>query len=82
MAMDFGQQAPRSVELAVNKCRVEDQLRLGIGDLRLAPLLDLALHRFEVPLDPVHSNGKSVNQIEALAVHGQDRSEQAFKAIK
>ena len=55
-AMDFWQQALRSVELAIDKCRVEDQLRLGIRDLGLAPRLDLALHRFEVPLDAIHSD--------------------------
>jgi hypothetical protein len=38
-------------------------------------VFDLALHGFEVPLDPVHSDGKSVNQIEALAVLGQNWSE-------
>jgi hypothetical protein len=53
-AMHFGQQALGGVEFAVNKCRVKDQLRLGIGDLCLAPRLDLALHRLEVPLDAVH----------------------------
>ena len=35
---------------------VEDQLRLGIGDLRLEPRLDLALHRFKIPLDAIHSD--------------------------
>jgi hypothetical protein len=56
MAMDLGQQAFRSVELAVNKCRVEDQLRLGIGDLSLAPRLDLAPHRLKVPLDAIYAD--------------------------
>src|SRR5215472_4305150 len=55
MAMDFGQQASWSVELAIDKCRVADQLRLRIADLSLAPGLDLTLHRLKVPLDAVHS---------------------------
>ena len=50
----------------------EDQFGPLIGDLRLPPVFNLALHRFEVPLDSVHSDGKSINQIEALAVLGQD----------
>jgi hypothetical protein len=40
-------------------------------------MFDLALHGLEVPLDPVHSDRESVNQIEALAVLGQDRNESA-----
>jgi hypothetical protein len=40
-------------------------------------VFDLALHGLEVPLDSVHSDSKSVNQIEALAVLGQDRREHA-----
>jgi hypothetical protein len=55
-AVDLGQQPLRSVELAINKCRVEDQLCLGIGDLGLAPRLDPALHRLKVSLDAVHSD--------------------------
>jgi hypothetical protein len=43
----------------------------------LPPVFDLALHGFEVPPDPVHSEGKSVNQIEALTVVGQYRCEHA-----
>jgi hypothetical protein len=55
----------------------EDQLGPLIGDLCLPPVFDLELHRFEVPLDPVHSDGKSINQIEALAVLGQNGREHA-----
>jgi hypothetical protein len=51
-----GKEALRSVELAANECRVEDQFRLGIADLGLAPRLDLALHRLKVPLDTIHSD--------------------------
>ncbi len=61
--MNLGQQALGSVQLALNECRVEDQLRAGIGDLRLTPALDLALHRLEIPLDAVHSNGKGIDKI-------------------
>ena len=61
-ADELGEQALRSVELAVNKPRVEDQLRLDIADLGLAPRLDLALHRLEVSLAAVNSNGKDFIQ--------------------
>jgi hypothetical protein len=36
--------------------RVEDQPRLGIADLGLAPRLDLSLHRLKVALDAIHSD--------------------------
>lgn len=60
---------------AVDERIVKDQFCALVRDLRLPPRLDLALHRLEVPLDSVHSYGKSINQIEALAVLGQDRRE-------
>jgi hypothetical protein len=73
----FGEQSSGSFQLAVNKCRVEDQLRRPVGDLRLPPRLNLALQRFEVPLNPVHADRECVNQVEALGVLGQDRREHA-----
>jgi hypothetical protein len=73
--VDIGQQTPGRVQLAVDECGIENQLGPLIGKLCLPPVFDLALHGFEVPLDPVHSDGKSINQIEALAVLSQDRSE-------
>jgi len=75
--VDLGQEAFRSVELAINKGRVEDQLRLSISDLRLVPRLDLALHWFEVPLDAVYSNRERIDEVEGLGMLGQDRSEHA-----
>ena len=69
------------VQLAIDEGCVEDQLSPLIGDLCLPPVFDLALHRLEVPLDPVHSDSKSVNQIEALAVFGQDRSEHPWNNV-
>jgi hypothetical protein len=56
------------------KRRVEDQIRSVIRDLHLSPQLNLTL-RFEVPLNPVHSNRERVNQIEALGMLGQHRRE-------
>ena len=54
--MDLGQQTPGRVQLAVYKGRIEDQLGPLIGDLRLSPVFDLALHGFEVALDAIHSD--------------------------
>ena len=77
--VDFRQQAPGSFQLAVNECRVEDQLGGVIGDLSLPPGLDLALQRFKVPLNPVHSDRERINQVEALGMLGQDRREYSAK---
>jgi hypothetical protein len=78
--MDLGQQALGSVHVGIDEGRVEDQLRLGVGELRLLPELDLALHRLEVSLNAVHTYGEGVDQVEALAVLGQDRREDCGNA--
>jgi hypothetical protein len=56
--VDLGQQTSRRVQLAIDKGRIEEQLGPLIGDLRLPPVFDLALHGLEVPLDSVHSDSK------------------------
>lgn len=61
-AMYLRQQTAERFELTVNESRIEDQLGAIIGDLRLSQAFNLALHRFEVPLDAVHANSKRVNQ--------------------
>jgi hypothetical protein len=75
--MDRGQQALGSVQLALNESRVQDQLCLGVGELRLLPKFDLAPHRLKVSLNAVHTYGEGVDQIEALPVLGQDWRERA-----
>jgi hypothetical protein len=57
--VDVGQETLRSIEPAVDKSRVENQLGPLVGDLRLTPVLDLALHRLKVWLDTVHSKPKA-----------------------
>ena len=74
-AVDFGKEAPGSVEGAVDERVVEDQLCALVGDLRLSPQLHLALQRLEVPLDPINADRERVNQVEALGVFGQHRRE-------
>jgi hypothetical protein len=49
--MDWGQQALGSVQLALDESRVQDQFCLGVGELRLLPGFDLALHRLKVSLN-------------------------------
>jgi hypothetical protein len=64
--VDFGQQASGRLQLAIDERRVEDQLRRVVGDLGSSPQLNLALQRFEVPLDSVHADRQGVNQIEVF----------------
>jgi hypothetical protein len=75
--MDFGQETPGCVQLAIDECGVENQFRPLVGDLRF-PVFYLAVHRLEVPLDPVNTHCKRINEIEALAVLSQYRSEHAW----
>jgi hypothetical protein len=51
------------------------------GDLRLSRAFNLALHRFEVPLDAVHANSKRVNQVEVLTVLRQHRRKHAVDNV-
>jgi hypothetical protein len=44
-------------------------------------MFDLALHGLEVSLDAVHTNRQGVDQIKALAVLGQHRSEHAWDNV-
>ena len=73
--VDLGQQTSWRFQGAIDERRVQDQPCGIVGDLRLPPQFNLALQWLEVPLDSVHSDGKGINQIEALAVLGQDRRE-------
>src|SRR5579864_5946497 len=73
--MDVGQETLWSIEPAVDKSRVENQLGPLVSDLRLPPVLDLELHRLEVALDTVHSNRKCIDQVKALRVFGEHRCE-------
>jgi len=52
----------------LDKRLIQNQLGSLIRKLRLPPVFDLPLQRLEVPLDPIHTNGQSIDQIEALAV--------------
>ena len=62
---------------AVDERIVKDQLCALVSDLRLPPRLNPALQRLEVALNPVRADRECINQIEALGVLGQDRSEHA-----
>jgi hypothetical protein len=73
--VDIGQQASRRLQPAVDEKPRQDQPHCVIGDLCLPPQFDLALHRLEVALHAVHTNGQCVNQVKALGVLGQHGSE-------
>jgi hypothetical protein len=75
--MDFGQETPGCVQFAIDECGVENQFLPLVGDLRLPPVFYLAVHRLEVPLDPINTHCKRINEIEALAVLGQGQRKHA-----
>src|SRR6266852_76146 len=47
----IGQMTSGCFQLAIDERGIEDQLGLGVRDLRLWPALDLALQRLKVPLN-------------------------------
>ena len=68
-------------QLAIDERGIEDQLGLGVRDLRLWPALDLALQRLKVPLNPVNADRKRADQVEALGVLGQHRRKHAWDTV-
>ena len=66
--MDVGQESFRCFKLPFDKGTVKNQFRLLVGDLCLPPLLHLAPHRFEIPLDAIYANRERVDQVEILGV--------------
>ena len=71
--MHLWQQSPGYIQFCFHECGVKNQFRPIVTDLRLLPALNLPLHRLEVSLDAVDPYRKRVDQVEALAVLGQDR---------
>jgi hypothetical protein len=68
--VDFGQQTSGCFQFSLHKRFIKDPFGPIIRDLGLPPTLNLALHRLEVPLDPIHANRQSIDQVKALAVLG------------
>jgi hypothetical protein len=58
--MNVRQKTLRGFQFAFNKGGVQNQLGLLVTDLCLAPLLDLSLHGFEVPLNLVDTDCKRI----------------------
>jgi len=57
---DIRQKTLRRIEPFFDKCRVQDQFPLLIGDLGLPPPLHLAPHWLEIPLDAIYANRERV----------------------
>jgi hypothetical protein len=66
--VNVGQKTPGRIELAVDQGGVNDQLRLGVGDLGPPLTLDLAPHGLEVSRNAIHAYRERVDQVEALGV--------------
>jgi hypothetical protein len=71
---------PRCVEIALNECFVDDELRIAIRELGLSPSLDVGAHGFEVPLHPVNADCEGVGDDEVLRVLVEDGGEVAVES--
>ena len=80
-AVNVGEKALGCFEFTVDERRIEDQLGSIIGDLRLAPGVNLPLHRLKVTLNAVHSDRQCIDQVKALGVLGQHRGEHAWDNV-
>jgi hypothetical protein len=75
--MDAASQMLGDVQLVLDESPVDNQLCGFVWNARCFPSLDLFLHRLEVPLNPVDSDGEHVDKAEVFRVLRQHRSERA-----
>jgi hypothetical protein len=61
--VDVGQETSGRFQLAINESGIEGQFGLGIGELRLPPLIDLSLHGLEISLNPLDPDSQCVHQV-------------------
>jgi hypothetical protein len=67
-----------NIQLALDERPVDDQFRGFVWNPRCFPSLDLLLHRFEVPLNPIDSDGEYVDEAQVLGVLGEHWGEHAW----
>jgi len=80
-AVDRAVEVVRDVDLRLYERAVDDELRRGVGELALAPAVDLLHHGLEVPLHLVHADADGLDQVEVLAVLREHRFEGAMNNI-
>lgn len=68
-----------NIQLTLDECLVDDQLRAFFAKTSPFPSFDLPLHRLEVPLHPVHANCEDVREIQVLRVFRENGCEIAVK---
>ena len=77
VAMNVPGQGARNVEFALDERPVNNEFRLLIGDLAGTPGLDLLTERLEIPLNPVDTDRKRIDDREVLRVFRENRCENA-----
>src|SRR5437660_8330275 len=66
--MDSPRQMLRRFELSFHERTVDDEFCLSVLNLVLLPRLDLALHRFEVPLHAIDTDRNRIHETESFGV--------------
>ncbi len=66
-----------NIQLALDEGAVDDQFCGFVWNPRCFPSLDLLLHRFEVPLNPIYSDREHIDEAEVFGVLRQHRSERS-----
>ena len=79
--VDAARQAPGNIQLALDECPVDDQLRGLVWKPGSLPGLDLLPHRVEVPLHAVHSDCLDVHETQVLGVFREHRSERTWDNV-
>jgi hypothetical protein len=69
------------VKFALDERLVNDHLRGDIAEFGLPPGFDLLLHRAEIPLHPVHSDGNRIQQVQGFRVLCEHRCKVAMNNI-
>ena len=75
--MDAASQMLGDIQLALDECSVDDQLRRFVRNPCRFPTFNLLLHWLEIPLHAVHAHGEGVHKAQVFGVlgkHGRERS--------
>ena len=76
--MDSPRQVLRNFEFALDERLVDDHLGGDIAEFGLPPGFDLLLHRAEIPLHPVDSDGNRIQQVQGFRVLREHRRKVAM----
>jgi hypothetical protein len=79
--MDSPRQVFRHIEFALDERLIDDHLCGDGAQFSLPPRFDLLLHRTEVPLHTIHSDGNRIEKVQRFRVLRDDRGKVAMNNI-